>query len=453
MYNLYDVLQKDTAALESAFNEQVREQTALISQELSERLTIDSILQFKGSFRDLFNTLEFGSNDGKSMLSQRGDGIKIRHIPIILQNIAEAELRENRSREPIASTIWGFEEPENNLEYDSAKKLAESFIEYVSKVHFQDKNYSRYDEGIQIFITTHSPVFYTLSNSEDPRINSFYVKKQKDESSDIRPISSENSLALETEMKLLPLFELSKHWKNINKSIDSLRNEKLELERELESFNDNCKCIFLTEDKKIGLVELLISSNGFNLDEVDLRTYKGCTNIGSAEVLNDYLKDKFGDRSPQIVVHRDKDYSTKEEIEKELEKYSKLGIDLFITSGTDVESYFVRFEHLKYCLNDKEEEVLRKIIMQAKAEKKSKALDMLRLKEFGQNNQNKSSHLQSYMEQCYTENEECLFHGKEVYRRVKSLFQEKYKSNAMIDNASDFLSDKNLKLIANKIWN
>lgn len=453
MYNLYDVLQKDTAELERAFNDQVREKTALISQELSQRLTIDSILQFNGSFRDLFNTLEFGSNDGKSMLSQRGDGVKVRHIPIILQNIAEAELRESRSREPIASTIWGFEEPENNLEYDSAKKLAESFMEYVSKIHFQDENYSKYDEGIQIFVTTHSPVFYTLANLENPKINSFFVKKQDDESSGIRPISDENSIALEKEMKLLPLFELSKHWKNINNSIDSLRKEKIELEKELESFSDNCKCIFLTEDKKKGLVETLVKSNGFKLDEVDLRTYKGCTNIGSVEVLNHYLNDKYGDAKPQIVVHRDKDYSTQEEVDKEIEKFSKLGIELFITTGTDVESYFVRFDHLRECLMDKSEEELNNILTQAKKEKKEKALAMIRLKEFGQNHQNKSSHLQKYMEQCYEENKEVLFHGKEVYRRVKSLYQEKYKSNAIIDIESPFLQEPALQIIANKIWN
>lgn len=452
MYNLYDVLQKDTAALESAFNKQVREKTALISHELSERLTIDSILQFRGSFRDLFNTLEFGSNDGKSMLSQRGDGVKIRHIPIILQNIAEAELRENRAREPIGSTIWGFEEPENNLEYDSAKKLAESFIEYLDKVHFQDETYSKYDEGIQIFITTHSPVFYTLSNLENSKINSFFVKKQDDKSSDIRPISNENSINIETEMRLLPLFELSKHWKNINESMDSLRKDKAELQNELVSINIDSKCIFLTEDKKKDLVEILISANGFQLDEVDVRTYKGCTNIGSVEVLNHYLNDKFGENSPTIVVHRDKDYMTQEEVDVNIQKFSDLGIDLFITTGTDIESYFVNIEHLKFCLVDRDKDELAAIVLQAKTDKKDKALNMLRLKEFGQNHQNKSSHFQSYMDQCYSENEETLFHGKEVYKRVKGLYQEKYKANANIDLQSDFLVDTRLKLISEKIW-
>lgn len=452
MYDLYDVLQKDTNALEKEFNNQVGEKTSLISKQLNERLNIESILQYKGSFRDLFNSLEFGSIDGKQMLSQRGDGIKVRHIPIILQNIAEAELREERAREPIANTIWGFEEPENNLEFDSARKLAESFIEYTKNVHFENKNYSCYDEGIQIFITTHSPIFYTLSNKESSKVSSFFVKKQDDESSSIKYISNEQSIAIETEMKLRPLFELSKHWKQINDEIEILSQEKQEIEKQLESFKDTHKCIFLTEDKKKGLVEKFLSANGFNLEEVDLRSYKGCTNLGSAEVLFKYLKDKYLDKCPKIVVHRDKDYLTDEEIKKEIDKFNKLGISLFITEGTDIESYFVRYEHIKTCHSDIAAEELKTLLKQAKEDKKEKAITLLKTKEYGEKHQNKSSHLECYIEQFYLANEDKLFHGKEVYRRVKCLIQDKYKHNARIDSETEELKDNRLQKIKDQIW-
>lgn len=452
MYSLYEVLQKDTNELENAFNEQIREKTKLISDELSNRLSLESIIQFKGSFKDLFNKLEFGSIDGKSMLSQRGDGVKIRHIPIILQNIAETELRENRSREPIASTIWGFEEPENNLEYDSAKKLAESFIEYINKIHFQDENYSNYDEGIQIFITTHSPVFYTLSNAKNSRINSFFVKKQSDESSDIKPIANEDNILMETEMKLLPLFELSKHWETINNKIINLQEDKLRLKEQLESFNNNYKCIFLTEDKKKGLVQKLISANNFIIDEVDLRTYKGCTNIGSVDVLSKYLNDKYNGNQPHIVVHRDKDYLTSEEINTENLKYTELGISLFITSGTDIESYFTKEEHIIHCHNELNKSELQEIILESKKENKEKALELLKLKEFGQHHKNKSSHFKNYFEEHYLKHEELFFHGKSVHRSIKRKIQEKYKKNALIDMESEFLKDSKLIDISEKIW-
>jgi hypothetical protein len=452
MYSLYEVLQKDTNELENAFNKQIREKTKLISDELSNRLNLESIIQFKGSFKDLFNRLEFGSIDGKSMLSQRGDGVKIRHIPIILQNIAETELRENRTREPIASTIWGFEEPENNLEYDSAKKLAESFLEYINKIHFQDENYSNYDEGIQIFITTHSPVFYTLSNAKNSKINSFFVKKQGDESSDIKPIANEDNILMETEMKLLPLFELSKHWETINNKIINLQQEKVKLKEQLESFNNDYKCIFLTEDKKKGLVEKFITANNFILNEVDLRTYKGCTNIGSVDVLSKYLNDKYEGNHPHIVVHRDKDYLTLEEIMTEKEKYIKLGISLFITNGTDIESYFTNEEHIIHCHSELDKTELQEIILDSKKENKEKAIDLMKLKEFGQQHKNKSSHLTTYFEEHYQKNEKYFFHGKFVYKSIKRKIQEKYKKNALIDMESEFLKDSLLIEISEKIW-
>lgn len=380
MYDLYDVLQEDTNELESEFNKQVGEKTSLISQQLNSRLDIESVLQYKGSFRDLFNSLEFGSKDGKQMLSQRGDGIKVRHIPIILQNIAEAELRENRHREPIANTIWGFEEPENNLEYDSARKLAESFIEYANKIHFGNAEYSKYDEGIQIFITTHSPIFYTISSVNSDMINSFFVRKQTDESSSIKHIANENSIVLETEMKLLPLFELSKHWQQINNKILLLEQEKREIETQIDTFNSKHKCIFLTEDKRKGLVSKFLIANGFIMEEVDLRSYKGCTNIGSAEVLYKYLKDKYEDRCPVIIVHRDKDYLTENEIQKEKDKFQKIGMHLFITEGTDIESYFVRPSHVIKCHKEVDSQKLNNLIKQAKNEKKDKSISLLRKK-------------------------------------------------------------------------
>lgn len=129
MFDLYDVFQKDTKQLEGEFNKQVRDKTSELTTQLNRLLGLDSVLQFKGTFKDLFNKFEFGSSDGRSMLSQRGDGIKVRHIPVILQSLAEEELKEERKREPIASTIWGFEEPENNLEFISARNLAQSFFE------------------------------------------------------------------------------------------------------------------------------------------------------------------------------------------------------------------------------------------------------------------------------------------------------------------------------------
>ncbi len=447
MYVLYDVLQKDTLALEKEFNTQVGEKTNLISKEINNRLNIDSVLQFKGSFRDLFLNLEFGSKDGRFMLSQRGDGVKVRHIPIILQNIAEAELKEERRREPIASTIWGFEEPENNLEFASARKLALSFLEYIKSTNFENNEKSVNDEGIQIFLTTHSPIFYTLSSLGDERISAFLVNKNKDESSSIRNISSGDSIVIENEMKLLPLIELSKHWKNVNLKISSLEQSKVELEKQLDSFSDQEDIIFLTEDKNMDLIRILLTSNGFNLDNIDLRSYGGCTNIGSAEILQKYLEDKFKDRCPIIMVHRDKDYLTDKEVKSEIRKYAKKKIKLFITKGTDIESYFTNYEHLSFCNPEIDQAEIIEITESSKREKVQKAIDLIRIKEFGNRHKNKDSHFDDYLLEYYNKNEDKFFHGKEVLKTIRGKFQEKYKRNIQIRKVSEYLFDSNLSAL------
>jgi predicted ATP-dependent endonuclease of OLD family len=53
-------------------------------------------------------------------------------------------------------TIWGFEEPENNLEFKYAFEVAEEI--------------KKYSTDIQIFITTHSPAFYALDKAKDNNI-------------------------------------------------------------------------------------------------------------------------------------------------------------------------------------------------------------------------------------------------------------------------------------------
>lgn len=51
------------------------------------------------------------------------------------------------------------------------------------------------------------------------------------------------------------------------------------------------------------------------------------------------------------------------------------------------------------------------------------------------------------------ENEDKLFHGKEVYRRLKGLIQDEFRYNAQIDTVTSELLDDELQVIKEKIWN
>lgn len=129
--------------------ENVIKTTEELSTEFKVATNIDSMIATPNDVKELYRTLNIitKSDDNLVRLEDRGDGIQVRYIPSILNYIA-ANASENY--------IWGFEEPENSLEYNMARKMAEDF-------------YSIYKTNSTIFLTTHSPAFIDLGYREDGR--------------------------------------------------------------------------------------------------------------------------------------------------------------------------------------------------------------------------------------------------------------------------------------------
>ena len=112
----------------------------------------------------LFRDLSFSTSDDfvKGIdLNHRGDGIKARHIPSILRFIQKNTEKSRPKNSVSGSYIWGFEEPENGVEYLSSFEMAQEFYSYIS--------------DCQILLTTHSPAFYTQGKSKDS--TRFFVSK------------------------------------------------------------------------------------------------------------------------------------------------------------------------------------------------------------------------------------------------------------------------------------
>lgn len=150
---LYDVLSsvaeeplKESAG---AFQRQLGQQLADLLLTLQTSFGAETTMRLPDNLREIFENLEI--NSGGVPLSRRGDGVKIRHIPMILKFIA-LKRDELLTRGGVRYThLWGFEEPENNVEMSSAFKMAEDFVELISG-----------SEHFQLLITTHSPIFYRL---------------------------------------------------------------------------------------------------------------------------------------------------------------------------------------------------------------------------------------------------------------------------------------------------
>ena len=147
---LLDTVEKEIRSASGGFTSTINASTASALSEIESRLGIKSSIELPADLRELFSRLDFQSQKGSFpvSLAQRGDGVKMRHIPILLNFLAQqANTQKIAGRVPI-HTIWGFEEPENNLEMSRAVELAKEFVEY--------------SRSIQIFATTHSPAFYSL---------------------------------------------------------------------------------------------------------------------------------------------------------------------------------------------------------------------------------------------------------------------------------------------------
>lgn len=189
-------------------------------------------LSVPSNLKNLFSTLSFTLDRGgeKIPLEKRGDGIKARHIPVILQFIATHQKSITGKRVSPIETIWGFEEPENNMELTTAFKAAEQFY--------------KYSKSIQIFMNTHSPAFYQLSK-KDNSVNLIFAKNEGDKPNTILEKYSTNKLdILDSQMGLLPV--IADHIEEAVNESNLAKTKLKELEKEIETITTS---LIITEGK------------------------------------------------------------------------------------------------------------------------------------------------------------------------------------------------------------
>ncbi len=137
------------------FEKSISNQLEDLTSQITASLGFRSRLALPKDLSHIFESLDFLSEGQDISLDARGDGIKARHIPLILKFMADKKRGlQVRGAQP-HTFIWGYEEPENNLELSSCVELADEFWGFI-------------DHGVsQIFLTTHSPVFYNLHRKQE----------------------------------------------------------------------------------------------------------------------------------------------------------------------------------------------------------------------------------------------------------------------------------------------
>lgn len=102
--------------------------------------------------------------------------------------------------------------------------------------------------------------------------------------------------------------------------------------------------IVLTEDQDRSYLEYLLSQNSFEMDKILCYSYKTSSNIDSAMLFVDFLKSVA--IGCKVMIHRDRDFMTPDEVEQVINTIRSANAIPFITKGSDIESYYIESSHL-----------------------------------------------------------------------------------------------------------
>ena len=219
------------------FNNEIKTYGQELKEDLYKNINLKPSLSLPTSLNELFSSLDFIIDDEvvQTSLSQRGDGVRCRFIPAIINYIAKNDKSKRY--------IWGLEEPENSLEFAKALELNTTL----------EKLYSKH---AQIFVTSHSPAFVGEIKEDSLKCIHLLVKNNERLIKD--NVITRNLL---TRLMLNPVGEELGYIKiqkelsdKLNENIKAVENQKQELNKLKETVeNTTNKYILLVEginDKK-----------------------------------------------------------------------------------------------------------------------------------------------------------------------------------------------------------
>ncbi|WP_228146791.1 ATP-dependent nuclease [Acinetobacter lactucae] len=397
MEDLHDVLNlkfnEEISKKGTKFISGLQDITQNITDDLFNSLGLKNTLQVPSDFKQLFSKLDFGVNDDGNIyhLAQRGDGIKVRHIPIILFHMAKEEQNLSIPGYVKPDTIWGFEEPENNLEMKYCFDLATEFLKYA--------------QDLQIFVTTHSPAFYAIKEEEKVKVGFIYKDEKK--CTVIKDIMHDDEI--HDEMGLLPL--ITPYIKQIN----DYKNENLYLKSQLDTLGHQIKYVVLTEDQETKFLQSFLELHDYPKCITEIISYHTSSQLTtSAFSVANYIHSKKPE--VKILIHRDQDYLTKEEVTDLKDKIKKKGYESFITPNIDIESLFVNIDHIHYLYPEIDKEKIQTLITESIDEtyedSKKRFFNHRMISVNVKNNPYENIQL---LEEEFSENIQTLFYGKKVY--------------------------------------
>lgn len=221
--------------------------------------------------------------------------------------------------------------------------------------------------------------------------------------------------------------------------------------------NGSIRCVVLTEDAKTKPLETILKSNDFNLSEIDIWPYNGCTKIDTAIVVAAFVKKHAP--NTEILIHRDSDYLSTDELDSVKTKAEEAGIRFFFTKGTDIESHFIDSSHLIEIHPELSVEEINTLIDESTSDNEEKSLELFidaavaeaRMKQYSGGAQVEPGKIATQCSKNYKAQKERYRHGKRVLKSLLNKLQRLHgQRNIFI--STDHLRTSDLLELRNRIW-
>jgi predicted ATPase len=209
-------------------NESVTSGVNRLKEEFLGSTSIPVDIRLPQQLGELFRAFAVSTADGTETMpiNVRGDGIRCRFIPSLLNYISQASNLFH---------IWGFEEPENSLEHALSTRLAHRMRDEYSKTS-------------QIIVTSHSPAFFSL---DGPRVKVCRVVRDPKNHATVpfADVIPPQRLTTELEQELGLLAFQKEFQAKYDAEVSKLEHERTQLQTLLREIQSHTSPIVLTEGK------------------------------------------------------------------------------------------------------------------------------------------------------------------------------------------------------------
>ena len=197
------------------FGNVVEDKRSELEKDAKKALGEDISLDIPRKLSFSFENLKIGTKDmpdkhnrfTRIFLENRGDGIQQRLMSTMLWHASKEHGKQGHH------VVWGYEEPESNLEFKWAADKSEEFMKYAKERH------------LQILLTTHSPSFYFLKDKYPESVNLYWANKEDISTSLVK---QKGCIEPHKELGLVDLIEdAASHNKELLGKINRLKNGKI----------------------------------------------------------------------------------------------------------------------------------------------------------------------------------------------------------------------------------